>query len=117
MNEIDTTNTAGRLVAAVEFVHRNMIQSADTLFEQVAEEIILLQAENEKLKAELEAHRWIPVEERLPKDQSFVMVIRKRYEDEPERSFYVADSRGGVYQTGFCRGMPVTHWKPIVLPK
>ena len=32
-----------------------------------------LQAENKKLKAELERHRWIPVGERLPEENSVVL--------------------------------------------
>ena len=68
-----------------------------------------LQAENAKLKEELERHRWIPVEERLPDEDGEVFVIRSnlRY---PERRFWC----NGKW---WCPVACITHWKPIILPK
>lgn len=75
------------------------------------EEFKALEEENERLKAELEQHRWIPVSERLPDDDS-------------PHLFWLES--GNVVQ-----GIPscelgehnpplthkATHWKPIILPE
>lgn len=71
----------------------------------------------EAVEAELAQYRWIPVSEGLPEEQAYFLVIRQDHGHEPEVSFYNNETYGGRYSTGFSRGMPVTHWKPITLPK
>ncbi len=78
-------------------------------------QVYKLEEENERLEAELEQHRWIPVSERLPE---------KTEEDlRPEFLVYDGESVTGAlwrhYDFGWDfetdRGEP-THWKPIIIP-
>jgi len=82
-------------------------------FDILKKEVEHLQAENKRLKADLEKHRWIPVSERLPEEYITVMVAGgiARYVD-------------GVWWTGMEEPLyqreikwEVTHWKPITLTK
>jgi len=68
----------------------------------------------DKYELLLEATRWIPVGERLPEEaHGRYLVIRQRYEDEPEIAYYLADVPRNAGICGWERGMPVTHWMPI----
>lgn len=55
---------------------------------------------------------WIPVSERLPEEFTFVLVTNGN-------SFRRATLKEGKYWKFCCVGWqtPITHWKPIVLPK
>lgn len=67
-----------------------------------------LKAENERLKAELNKHCWIPVSERLPEDELKVSVSDGSV---IWTSWY--KHRSGEWMTMSTRP---THWKPIILP-
>ena len=76
----------------------------------------VLKAENDKLKAELEQYRWIPVGKRLP----------EAMDDETEYSDYMLcyNNKYGHLKTDqyltkrnkWSTGRKWTHWKPIILP-
>ena len=68
-----------------------------------------LEAENEKLRAELDRHRWIPVEEGLPEEAGAYQVLRENNQFPTTREFYF------VNKTWTSRDV-VTHWKPVILP-
>lgn len=68
-----------------------------------------LQAENAKLKAELEKHRWISVEERLPEETGYYQVLRYHNPYPTTREYYKEE--------GWISRDVVTHWKPIILPE
>ena len=72
-----------------------------------------LNAENEKLKAELEAHRWIPVEERLPEGPGYYQVLRRDNRFPSTREFYPGEHGGPQWISKDV----ITHWKPITLPE
>lgn len=73
--------------------------------------------ENEKLKAELAKHHWIPVSERLP----------EKGESEQSEWVYITDGKECTkayynfrHKYWYCFGMKkdtITHWKPIILPE
>ena len=70
-----------------------------------------LQAENDRLKKEVQQMRWIPVEERLPEEKQRVIVRRER----------VGTSVGwilwGNWMTDIGPGAgKVTHWMPLPNP-
>ena len=66
-----------------------------------------LQAENEKLKAQVP--RWIPVEERLPMpDENPVLV----YDYSSVGMAWYSSTMGWMYRTGLgC--LDITHWMPL----
>ena len=83
-----------------------------------------LQAENDRLKEEVQQMRWIPVEERLPKPE---------FKDQ-QRGFYLVTLSNGVvkeliyefrhydnmmFDVGWHdTALPVTHWMPLpAVPK
>ncbi|KKN77661.1 hypothetical protein LCGC14_0357860 [marine sediment metagenome] len=66
-----------------------------------------LQAENKTLKEELETHRWIPVEETLPKKNESYLVFNNNVVM-VFKWFGKEEQWGGLYS--------ITHWKPITLP-
>jgi len=68
--------------------------------------------ENKLLKDELEQHRWIPVEERLPEEYVIVCVRGKCGIGEAR----VVESEWFVRHMCFGHD-DVTHWKPIILPR
>ena len=82
-------------------------------YESVKAPVNPLLAENKRLRAELEQHRWIPVSERLPKHScrllaygkdgyGYVIVAAISYDLEFEKFKILSE---------------VTHWKPIILPE
>lgn len=77
----------------------------------------------EQLQAELDKHRWIPVEERLPPDRTRVLTVRMKREPlelqrDPAMDPSVAYTANGEWWTnGNMTGKyKPTHWKPIILP-
>jgi hypothetical protein len=69
-----------------------------------------LEAENARLKEELEKHRWIPVTERLPDKTGSYQVLRENNSYPTTREYYPDDSQWTSRDV-------VTHWKPIILPE
>lgn len=85
-----------------------------------------------ELEAELEKHRWIPVNESLPKEGKYlvlcegkiyevkVRISEDEWEDNEGKSFMqetaCCDIRGlGTVLIG--HDICTTHWKPIILPE
>ena len=72
----------------------------------------------EQLEADLDKHRWIPVEERLPergeKVDGYVKKLKLRIAnlkgDYVNHKQTITDSDGWQVEN-------LTHWKPIILPK
>lgn len=76
-------------------------------------EIKQFKVQYEKLQAELEKHRWIPVSERLPDQDTQVIVATK---NEPFVGVYCSLRKEFVGNLGGVVYNNVTHWKPIILP-
>lgn len=76
------------------------------------EEFKALEEENERLQTELEKHRWIPVSERLPEDDSsaylFLHESGSIHQGIPSCDLFGPD--GKLWSS-------ITHWKPIILPE
>lgn len=67
-----------------------------------------LRLANDKLQAELERHRWIPVEEKLPeKDGPYCTLDLTEISRPDIRIFWFTDN------SFYGR---TTHWMPIILP-
>lgn len=79
----------------------------DTRF--LTNKIKALRKEVEELKAQLALHRWIPVGERLPEESGLyhVVMLDVAVSMQP----YHADIKEWPGAK-----VPVTHWKPIILP-
>jgi hypothetical protein len=58
-----------------------------------------------------EANRWIPVRERLPKDDNDVLVWRERYREE-----WIASHDVTGWHTGDDDLFEITHWRPLLEP-
>ena len=114
------TNLVNALREHAEWAQANEWETPITLGDDLAEAADRIEAqakEIEKLRAQLP--RWIPVEERLPKDRSDVLVVAYWHE------------RWGVYM-GWCaperaqwsvhigigdrNDVAVTHWMPLPEP-
>lgn len=93
--------TLGRAFADAE----DVLDEAATALEQ-------LQAENDRLKEEVQQMRWIPVEERLPKPQENP-VIACDYTG--VCSAWYSPTMGWQYRTGLS-GVDITHWMPLPQP-
>ena len=66
-----------------------------------------------EVEAELDKHRWIPVEERLPEIRHGILICSHGLT-------HIAYMAGAdkFYSSGSGGWVPgVTHWKPIILPK
>jgi len=68
-----------------------------------------LQAENKRLKKELEKHRWIPVAERLPELGDMYQVLRKHNQYPTTREYMETLKLWDSHDT-------ITHWKEITKP-
>ena len=75
----------------------------------IPEHISELQAENERLKKELEKHRWIPVAERLPELGDMYQVLRKHNQYPTTREYMETLKLWDSHDT-------ITHWKEITKP-
>ncbi len=73
----------------------------------------------DRLQAELAQHRWIPVSERLPKENHEVLIYytyeRNQYSYTGiaflYRKLWYSDDGKTVFKAN-----EVTHWKPVILP-
>ena len=84
-----------------------------------------LKTEKKELEAELDKHRWIPVSEKLPEDDSQVWICYEKtgytynaYYDQnvlhfSQKTWQIFDYSGGYRKAE----VNPTHWKPIILPK
>lgn len=80
--------------------------------QEAADALEQLQAENDRLKEEVQQMRWIPVEERLPKPQENP-VIACDYTG--VCSAWYSPTMGWQYRTGLS-GVDITHWMPLPQP-
>ena len=62
-----------------------------------------------------EATRWIPVEERLPEDEKFVLLIHDANGLSPRVGYRVGDSWHDPLFTWREMNIP-THWMPLPVP-
>jgi len=73
---------------------------------------------NDKLRAELDKHRWISVGERLPEDEVEVLALVVR---DGEPTIYQVDYQDAQHkwrnENGDTIAVGATHWKPIILPE
>ena len=110
--------TLGRAFADAE----DVLDEAATALEQI-------QAENDRLKEEVQQMRWIPVEERLPSANDLVLVFSKDDEyghTQHELAKYMFHPTLGwdwcTFDNEYYEWLPafnrVTHWMPLpTLPK
>ena len=77
---------------------------------------LCLKEENKQLQAKLDKHRWIPVSERLPEDNTAVSIVMQR-----EGAtwlwigwYFLSNKKWEVVDA--VRGN-ITYWKPIILPE
>ena len=75
-----------------------------------AQSLLDVRAENIKLTKELEKHRWIPVEERLPEEQGYYQALRIGNRFPTTRQYYNDDGPQWISHD------TITHWKPIYPP-
>lgn len=71
------------------------------------------------LSQEKERHRWIPVSERLPENDSDVLVILEKYKPESKwkrRTVALWDEPKGLWFDEKCNVVNVTHWQPLPAP-
>lgn len=77
-----------------------------------------------ELQAELDKHRWIPVEERLPQptekthpQQSELVWLANITEDRMEAAKAWYEPADETWFDCFGKRVTGTHWKPIILPE
>ena len=93
--------TLGRAFADAE----DVLDEAATALEQ-------LQAESDRLKAEVQQTRWIPVEERLPEPTENPVLV---HDYSGVSVAWHSKTMGWVYKTGLpC--VDVTHWMSLPQP-
>ena len=104
--------TLGRAFADAE----DVLDEASTALEQ-------LQAENDRLKEEVQQMRWISVEERLPGDSDGAVLLtnEKTVIIGYRNQLFGLDGQYGIFAPAIKKGggyMQVTHWMPLPkLPK
>lgn len=71
-----------------------------------------------QLRAALDKHRWIPVEERLPEVDTYVLWAYESggisWDDIPHDA---DDAWLGRFLSGYHNSGRITHWRPIILPE
>jgi len=79
------------------------------LLEEAAAALEQLQAENDRLKEEVQQMRWIPVEERLPMPYENPVLV---YDNGGVGMAWYSSTMGWMYRTGLgC--VDITHWMPL----
>ena len=100
------------------------------LLEEAAAALEQLQAENDRLKEEVQQMRWIPVEERLPEKSGEYLIFTDEKEiyamefdedmgDKGEFGWWTQQySNGGWAGSDWATAEDITHWMPLPkLPK
>ena len=77
--------------------------------QEAADALEQLQAENDRLKEEVQQMRWIPVEERLPEPTENPVLV---HDYSGVSVAWHSKAMGWVYKTGFAC-VDVTHWMPL----
>lgn len=91
-----------------EFVEVNS-HGVYLLLEEAAAALEQLQAENDRLKEEVQQMRWIPVEERLPMPCENPVLV---YDNSGVGMAWYSSTMGWMYRTGLgC--VDITHWMPL----
>ena len=102
--------TLGRAFADAE----DVLDEAATALEQ-------LQAENDRLKEEVQQMRWIPVEERLPEQENTQVLMTDgecHYISSRNNMVRFLDCEGIFIPGKAGAGVKVTHWMPLpAVPK
>lgn len=76
----------------------------------------------QKIIAELEGSRWIPVDEKQPENDTYVLVSFENISNTPDIARYEEDEYGGAFYPGdegdsyATLGMIVNAWKPLPEP-
>ena len=123
----DIVQMCHELDEAIELVReaRRTVQKATQNIQQLRSRVASLEAENEQLRRldkleiarlheELEAHRWIPVGERLPKKSGdYLTMIKYPHAIKPIPAVDMYSTQDRMWGSSH----PHTHWKPIALPK
>lgn len=95
----------------------DQIREMDKLYLEKCEEVNRLKAE---LAAERQKHRWIPVEERLPETDTYILLsflnfslpmVGQYREYEDGGAFYLGDCDEG--DTCISNGLYVNAWQPL----
>ena len=75
-----------------------------------------------RLEAELGKHRWIPVSERPPTEESQIWILYEKtnytyqgYYNIIYKTWHIFNYNGGFVQVS--NNDKPTHWKPIILPE
>lgn len=93
-------------------IHAGDICSAENEASRFLQDKTELEEEVERLQAELDKHRWIPVSEGLPEDDGIYLVLKER-----GHSIVCGKNYGYRQEYDFdFQIMRATHWKPIILP-
>lgn len=80
--------------------------------QEAADALERLQAENDRLKEEVQQMRWIPVEERLPNPEENPVLAFDC--TGPVMAWY-SPTMGWMYRTGIA-GCGITHWMHLPQP-
>lgn len=84
----------------------------DAIMRNAATALEQLQAENDRLKEEVQQMWWIPVEERLPRPEENPVLV---YDYSGVSMAWHTKAMGWSYKTGLpC--VEVTHWMPLPQP-
>lgn len=93
-------------------VRRHRIEAAKDLVE-ANEEIEKLKAESAQLQAQLEAFRWIPVEERLPEEMAWYRVYIQSERQAYQMDAIYSKTQGGWLECGGGNIPDVSYWMPL----
>ena len=85
---------------------------AEDILDESATALEQLQAENDRLKEEVQQMRWIPVEERIPRPEENPVLV---YDYSGVSMAWHTKAMGWSYKTGLpC--VEVTHWMSLPQP-
>lgn len=83
-------------------------------------ELVGLKERIKELEAKIKQHRWIPVSERLPEKEQVNGVMSKEVFVSDGREVWkarcVVSGKRWSYTNSPSATLPITHWKPIILP-
>lgn len=86
--------------------------------QEAADALEQLQAENDRMKDEVQQMRWIPVEERLPEESDGMVLFTngKAVTSGYRNHMFRMSGEEGIYAPAIRKGggyMRVTHWMPL----